>query len=151
MMGVGKTSIGRRLAKTLNVPFHDSDREVEVAAGCTVSDIFDYYGEKSFRDTERRTGVGAFINNETRALVKNKGLSVWLDADVEMILPRITKRSHRPQLNDAPPKETLEKLAKEYTPFYSQADIQVNCNNLDPNAMVESIVKSLENYDHKGL
>ena len=112
MMGVGKTSIGRYLAKALNVPFKDSDHEVEQASGCSVSDIYEMYGEQAFVDVEKRiikrlmdepphvlsTGVGSFIPQESRDLFAQKGISIWLDASYETLLPRVKRRDHRPQL-----------------------------------------------------
>lgn len=162
MMGVGKTSVGRRLAKRMNLSFSDTDHEVELAAGCTISDIYEYYGEKAFRDTEKKvmkrileetphvvsTGVGTFSDEETRDLIKDKATSVWLYADIESILPRITPRSHRPQLllQEEGTQETLERLIDEYYPIYQQADVKVNCMHKDTNDTVEAIIEALNAY-----
>lgn len=161
MMGVGKTSVGRRLAKRMHFPFSDTDHEVELAAGCTIRDIYEYYGEGAFRDTEKRvirrlleqpariisTGVGTFSDDESRSLIKEKATSVWLYADVQDILPRITRRSHRPQLTEGEEiEETLNRLIKEYYPIYEQADIKVNCMEMDTNAAVEMILTSLDDF-----
>ena len=160
MMGVGKTSVGRRLAKKLDLAFNDSDYEVEVAAGCTISDIYDLYGEKAFKDTEHRvidrllsetphvlsTGVGAFASDTTRKLLKENAITVWLYADIDSIIPRVTKRSHRPQLQEGDTKETLEKLAKEYHPIYSQADLRIDCTNKETSETVDLILEALRDY-----
>ena len=162
MMGVGKTSVGRRLAKRMNLSFSDTDHEVELAAGCTISDIYDFYGEQAFRDAEKRvmkrildetphvisTGVGTFADAEIRELIKEKATGVWLYADVESILPRITPRSHRPQLlqQGTDTKETLEKLIEEYYPIYEQADVKVDCMHKDTNDTVEAILQALDAY-----
>lgn len=161
MMGVGKTSVGRRLAKRMNLSFSDTDHEVELAAGCTISDIYEIYGEQAFRDTEKRvmkrilnetphvisTGVGTFADEATRAIIKQQATSIWLFADVEAILPRITPRSHRPQLQqEGDTKETLEKLINEYYPIYEQADVKVSCIHKDTNDTVEAIIEALDKY-----
>lgn len=162
MMGVGKTSVGRRLAKRMNLSFSDTDHEVEKAAGCTISDIYEFYGEQAFRDTEKRvmkrilketphvisTGVGTFSDPETRQLIKEDATSVWLYADLKAILPRITPRSHRPQLlqDDSDTKKTLETLIEQYYPIYEEADLQVNCMHKDTNDTVEAIIQALDEY-----
>ena len=160
MMGVGKTSIGRRLAKKMDLIFNDSDYEVELASGCTVNDIYDIYGEKVFKDTERRvidrllaegphvisTGVGACTSIQTRKLLKDNAITVWLYADVNSIIPRITKRTHRPQLENGDAKIILEKLAAKYHPFYSQSDLFVDCTEKEAMETVELIMNSLKSY-----
>lgn len=165
MMGVGKTSVGRRLAKRLSLPFSDTDHEVEMAAGYTISDIYEKYGEAIFRDTEKRimkrilkesphvisTGVGTFADEETQALVRENAVSVWLYAELEAILPRITPRSHRPQLmkNEKNVPEILKKMMEEYHPVYEKADIKVHCMHKDTNDTVEAIIETLNDYCHK--
>ncbi len=160
MMGVGKTSIGRRLSKRLGLTFTDSDNEVEVAAQCSVAEIFDIYGEAAFRDVEQRvvrrlltgsphvlaTGGSAFANESTRKIIKDYGVSVWLMADVETLLPRIERRDHRPQFSEGDPKETLGKLIETYTPSYSLADLHIDCNGTTPDAIVDKIVLELNRY-----
>ena len=117
MMGVGKSSIGKRLAARLNVPFADADDEIERAAGLSISEIFEKFGEDYFRDGERRviarlvegapkiiaTGGGAFVNADTRALILERAISIWLDADVKVLAARVGRRSHRPLLKDKGP------------------------------------------------
>lgn len=157
MMGVGKTSIGRKLAKQLGVQFKDSDQEVEAAAGQTVANIFAWYGEKAFRDTERRivsrllterphilsTGVEAFIMPETRKIIKENSYSVWLKASVDTIFPRVERRTHRPQLEKGDKKEILRNLIETYNPIYAEADIHIDCNNQAPDSTVDKIIEEL--------
>ena len=159
MMGVGKTSIGRYLSKALNVPFKDSDHEVEQASGCSISDVYELYGEQAFVDVEKRvikrlmdepphvlsTGVGSFIPQESRDLIAAKGISVWLDASYETLLPRVKRRDHRPQLeNDEGEKEALLKqYIDEYYPIYEEADYRINCDNQLPDKTVAKILEQL--------
>ncbi|ARN85276.1 shikimate kinase [Candidatus Nucleicultrix amoebiphila] len=158
MMGVGKTSIGRLLAKRLGLTFKDSDHEVEAAANCTVADIFAWYGEKAFRDTERlvikrladepphvlSTGVEVFINPDSREIIKKKCISVWLYASLETIYPRVARRSHRPQLEHGDKHEILEDLMKQYYPIYEQADIRVDCDHQPAETTVDRIILEIE-------
>lgn len=157
MMGVGKTSIGRKLAKQLGVQFKDSDQEVEVAAGQTVANIFAWYGEQAFRDTERRivsrllterphvlsTGVEAFIMPDTRKIIKDNSYSIWLKASVDTILPRVERRTHRPQLEKGDKKEILKNLVENYNPIYAEADIHINCDDQAPDLTVDKIIEEL--------
>lgn len=158
MMGVGKTSIGRKLAKKLEVTFCDSDHEVEQAAAFSVADIYEWYGEQAFKDTEQRvitrlltekephvlsTGVEAFINPEIRELVKRDAFSVWLKASIDTIYPRVIRRDHRPQLKNSDKRQALEKYIEDYSPIYSQADFDVDCDNHSPDQTVALIEKEL--------
>ncbi|MGI4850754.1 MAG: shikimate kinase [Janthinobacterium lividum] len=157
MMGVGKTSVGRKLAKQLGVLFRDSDQEVESAAGQTVANIYEWYGEQAFKDTERRvitrllserphilsTGVEAFINPETRDVIREKSYTVWLIASIETIFPRVERRSHRPQLEKGNKQEILEQLIAEYYPIYAQADIQIECDQQGADLTVDKIIDEL--------
>lgn len=158
MMGVGKTSIGRRLAKNLKVEFKDSDHEIEKAAGCSVSDVYELYGEQAFKDVEQRvigrlmdekphvlsTGVGAFINEHNRDLIQKKGFSIWLDASVKTLLPRVERRDHRPQLEAAEDKEALlQEYVDGYYPVYAKADFRVNCDDQLLDQTVEKILDEL--------
>ena len=141
MMGVGKTSIGRRFAKKLGVEFIDSDHEVEIAAKCSVSDIFEIYGESAFRDVERRvikrllndkphilaTGGGAFTDEEIVKNIQENGISVWLKAEAETLIPRLERRDHRPQFHQGEIAGELDELMEKYSPFYSKAVIHVDC------------------------
>ncbi len=158
LMGAGKTCIGRQVAQHFDVPFVDADREIEEAAGCCVADIFELYGEAAFRDGERRvikrllegeacvlaTGGGAFMNDETRALIGKTGTSLWLKADVEVLIKRTTGRKHRPLLNQGDPAKTLRKLVDERYPVYEQADIIVETHDEAQEATVERVVARLK-------
>jgi shikimate kinase len=139
MMGVGKTTIGRRVAAKLNRQFLDSDEEIEKAAQMSIPEIFEQRGESEFRAGETRviarvlkendivlaTGGGAFVNAETRALVKDGAVSVWLKANADILFERVSRRSNRPLLKTANPRATLEKLIEERYPIYAEADITV--------------------------
>ena len=140
MMGVGKTTIGRRLAPRLGLPFFDADAEIEQAAGMSVSDLFRLHGEKSFREGEARviarllegppmvlaTGGGALTTPSTRELIKKHALSIWIKADMDTILRRATRRGTRPLLKTGNPRETIERLMKEREAYYAAADIHVD-------------------------
>jgi shikimate kinase len=158
MMGAGKSSIGRRLAVRLNVPFVDADTEIEKAAGMSISDIFARHGEADFRSGEARviarlldggpqvlaTGGGAVMNAETRAAIKAKGVSVWLHADIDVLLRRINKRrSDRPMLQTAEPAETLRALLATREPVYAKADLTVQSREAPHDAIVTEIVTAL--------
>ncbi len=158
LMGAGKSCIGRRLAQRLNLPFRDADSEIEQAAGCSVADIFALYGEAAFRDGERRViarlldgppgvlalGGGAFIDTETRALVRQKSVSVWLRAGLDLLVQRTAGRGHRPLLNQGDPREILERLMAQRYPVYAEADIVVDARDEPPEATTERVLAALE-------
>ena len=158
MMGVGKTSIGRRLAAALDMPFIDADVEIETAARMTILEIFERYGEPQFRDSERRviarilseqqtvvaTGGGAFINPFTRTTITERGVSIWLKADVDVLLQRVRRRSNRPLLQSEDPEQTLRRLTEERDPYYEQADFCVVSQDGPHHTMVDSILETLE-------
>jgi shikimate kinase len=160
MMGAGKTSIGRRLAAKLDVPFRDADHEIETAAGCTVSEIFGRFGETAFREGECRvigrllhepphilaTGGGAFINANTRARIKSEALSIWLRASVDTILGRVQRRETRPLLRDGDPRETLQKLLAIREPIYAEADIVLETCDAPHATIVDRIAGLLEEH-----
>jgi shikimate kinase len=157
MMGVGKTSIGRRLAAQLGVEFADADEEIERASGLSIAEIFEKFGEPYFRDGERRviarlidgspkviaTGGGAFINDDTRALILERALSIWLDADIRILAERVSRRSHRPLLKDRDPVEVLTELGKVRNPLYAAADIHIRSDTSPHARTVESILKAI--------
>ena len=158
MMGVGKSSVGRRLAARLAIPFVDADTEIERAAGMSIADIFARHGEADFRSGEARviarllesgpqvlaTGGGAVLNPDTRALIKAKGVSIWLSADFDVLMRRINKRKNeRPLLQTADPAATLRALLAERDPIYAQADIAVQSREVAHEAIVADIVVAL--------
>jgi shikimate kinase len=158
MMGAGKSSIGRRLAARLDVPFRDADSEIETAAGCTISEIFERYGEDAFRDGERRviarlltepphvlaTGGGAFVDPQTRATIKDTAVSVWIRAPVDILVQRVKRRDTRPLLKHGDPRETLERLLKEREPTYAEADLVVESED-GPHALaVDRVIAALK-------
>jgi shikimate kinase len=163
MMGVGKSSIGRRLGARLGVPFVDADAEIETAAGTTIADIFARHGETAFRGGEARviarllesgpkvlaTGGGAVMNADTRAAIKAKGVSIWLNADVDVLMRRISKRKNdRPMLQTADPVATLRQLLAEREPLYAQADLIVQSREAPHDAIVTEIVAALTGFFH---
>jgi shikimate kinase len=157
MMGAGKSSIGKRLAARLGIPFADADAAIEEAAGMSVADIFEAHGEPSFRSGEARviarlldngpqvlaTGGGSFASRETRARIHDKGISVWLKADVEVLLRRVKRRDNRPLLRNDDPAATLTALLAAREPFYSEADVTVISREVPHEIIVEEIVTLL--------
>ena len=154
MMGAGKSSIGRRLAARLEIPFVDADAEIERAAGMTIADIFAKHGESSFRSGEARviarlleagpqvlaTGGGAFMNTDTRALIGQKGISIWLKADFDILMRRIRRRNDRPLLNTDSPADTLRALIEERYPVYQLADVTVHSRDVPHDTIVDEIL-----------
>jgi len=142
MMGVGKSTIGRKLAQLLGVPFADADEEIEAAAQLSVSEIFDKFGEAYFRDGERRviarlleagpsvlaTGGGAFVQPATRELIQERGIAIWLDSDVATLVERVGRRDTRPLLRGGDPKEIVGRLKAEREGAYAEAPIKVMSN-----------------------
>ncbi|MDH7638422.1 shikimate kinase [Sphingomonas oryzagri] len=157
LMGVGKSTVGRRLASRLHLPFVDADKEIETAAGLSIAEIFARYGEQAFRDGERRviarlidgrpkviaTGGGAFMNDETRALILKRATAVWLDADIDVLVDRVGRRDDRPLLHDRDPREVLIELSATRNPVYALAPIHVRSEPLPHDATVDSILKAL--------
>ena len=160
LMGSGKSSIGRRLAIRLGMPFKDSDTEVEAAAGCSTEEIFERYGEAAFRDGERRvirrllseppcvlaTGGGAFINDQTRSLIREKATSVWLRADLELLVQRTSRRQNRPLLKNGDLREILQKLIDVRYPVYAEADIVLDTDDSPQELTVDRLLVSLRNH-----
>ena len=160
LMGAGKSAVGRRLAARLNMPFVDADTEIETAAGCTIAEIFERHGEAAFRDGERRviarllegppivlaTGGGAFMDDDTRALVARTGISVWLRADLDTLVQRTAKRNHRPLLRDGDPAKTLKNLIAIRHPIYEQSDIVVESDDSPLDKTVDRVCKALDAY-----
>ena len=144
LMGVGKTTVGKALAAELNVPFRDADAQIEEAAGKSINEIFAQHGEQEFRRGERRvisrllideaphilaTGGGAFMDPETRALIKDRAVSVWLKADIDSLVKRVSRKNTRPLLRNGDPHEILTRLFNERSPFYAEADVHAESSN----------------------
>jgi shikimate kinase len=164
MMGAGKSSVGKRLAQALDLPFKDADDEIEKAAGRTISEIFAQHGEAEFREGERRviarlldepphvlaTGGGAFVNDSTRALVKAKAVSVWLKADPDVLARRVGRKDNRPLLRGKDPRKVLAELLAVREPAYSQADLIIESNEGPHQHTVEAIIAALKDRESKG-
>lgn len=161
MMGAGKTTVGRRLANRLGRQFIDSDEEIERAAQMSIPEIFEQRGEGEFRAGEMRviarllkekdivlaTGGGAFVNSDTRALVKAGAVSVWLKADLDLLFERVSRRANRPLLKTADPRGTLEKLIADRYPIYAEADLTVVSRDVpQDNVAVDVIVALLDHF-----
>lgn len=158
LMGAGKSTVGRRLATRLNLPFVDADTEIEEAAGMTVAEIFDRFGEPYFRDGERRviarlidgtpkviaTGGGAFVQDETRELILAAATAVWLDADPDVLADRVRRRDTRPLLRGRDPRDVLIELAARRNPFYAMAPIRVQSFHAPHDLTVNAILKELK-------
>ncbi|MCH8685795.1 shikimate kinase [Sphingosinicellaceae bacterium A1X5R2] len=157
LMGVGKSTIGRRLASRLNLPFVDADEEIERAAGLSISEIFERYGEETFRDGERRvirrlldgsvkviaTGGGAFVQDETRQVILDQSIAVWIDADIDILVERTSRRNTRPLLRAGDPKEILTRLAGTRSPYYAEAPIHIRSGRGPHDAAVDAIITAL--------
>ena len=160
LMGAGKSSIGRRLAQALNLPFVDADTEIETAAGSTIDEIFSRDGEEAFRNGERRviarlldrppqvlaTGGGAFMDPRTRALIGERAISVWLRADLDTLLTRVGRRNNRPLLKSGDPRAVLTKLMAERYPVYAEADITIDTVDGPPEATLARVVEGIERF-----
>ncbi|MGF1631688.1 MAG: shikimate kinase [Kiloniellaceae bacterium] len=160
LMGAGKSCIGRLLAAALDLPFVDADKEIEAAAGCSVEDIFAAHGEAAFRNGERRviarlltqpkmvlaTGGGAFMDPETRALIRSQATSVWLRADVDLLLRRTARRNNRPLLKRGDPREILARLIEERHPIYAEADVAVDSVDGPPEMTLARVMEALRRF-----
>ncbi len=159
-MGAGKSTVGKRLAKRLGLDFVDSDSEIELAADHSIAEIFARFGEESFRDGERRviarlvegppkviaTGGGAFMNEQTRELILERSVSVWLDADVETLAERVSRRDTRPLLKDKDPLLLLRDLASHRNPVYAKAHIHIRSQPMPHEKAVTRIVEALQEW-----
>jgi shikimate kinase len=157
LMGAGKSAVGRRLAASLNLPFTDADSEIEAAAGQSIAEIFAEHGEAYFRTGERKviarllengpqvlaTGGGAFMDPETRAAVKEYGISIWLKASLRVLMKRVGRRKNRPLLQVDNPETVMKKLMAERNPVYAEADITVESKDAPHEVMVGSIIDAL--------
>lgn len=161
LMGAGKTSVGRRLAEKLGIPFVDADHEIERAAGKTIKDIFAEHGEPYFREGERRviqrligdgaqvlaTGGGAYMNDETRARIQEHGISVWLKASLPLLMKRVSKRQDRPLLQAEDPEGVMRTLMEKRYPVYALADVTVESRDVQHGQMVNDVIRALAQWD----
>lgn len=160
LMGAGKSAIGRRLAHRLGLPFVDADDEIERAAGCTIAEFFERFGETEFRAGERRviarllegpthvlsTGGGAYIDPETRTLMRDKALTVWLRAELDVLFDRVKKRAHRPLLRQGDPREILGRLMDQRYPIYAEADLVVESTAQPADRTTEQVIEALRRH-----
>jgi shikimate kinase len=157
LMGAGKSAIGKRLAARLGLPFVDADDEIERAAGCTIAEFFEKHGEAEFRTGERRviarlldgpvhvlsTGGGAYMDSETRAIMRARALTVWLRADLDVLFDRVKRRGHRPLLRGGDPKEVLGRLMTQRYPIYAEADLVVDSTAQPVDLTTEEVIAAL--------
>jgi shikimate kinase len=157
LMGAGKSAIGRRLAARLDLPYADADTEIEAAAGESIEDIFLHHGEASFRDGERKviarlleggpivlaTGGGAYMNAETRERLAKSAVTVWLRADIGVLMSRVGRRDNRPLLKTGDPRAVMERLIAERYPVYAKADLTVESRDVPHEVIVDEIVNAL--------
>lgn len=160
LMGAGKSAIGKRLAVRLGLPFVDADDEIERAAGCSIAEFFERFGEAEFRAGERRvisrlldetphvlsTGGGAYMDPETRALMKQKALTVWLRADLDVLYDRVKRRGHRPLLRQGEPREILARLMGQRYPVYAEADIVVDSTAQPADRTTEQVLEAIRSH-----
>jgi shikimate kinase len=161
LMGAGKTTVGRRLADRLGLTFVDADHEIESAAGMTIPEIFADHGEAYFRDGERKviarlldsgqqvlaTGGGAYMNPETQTKIKERGISVWLKADLPLLMKRVNRRSDRPLLTNGDARATMERLIEQRYPVYAKADVTVESRDVAHTAIVGDVLRALAEWD----
>ncbi|WP_026620224.1 shikimate kinase [Ensifer sp. WSM1721] len=160
LMGAGKSAIGRLTAQALGIPFIDSDHEIERVSRMTISDLFATYGEEEFRALEARvlkrllrsgprvvsTGGGAYINERSRRQIKKGGLTIWLNAELDVLWERVNKRDTRPLLKTENPKQTLENLMRARYPIYAEADLTVLSRDVKKETMVEEVLAAIADY-----
>ena len=160
LMGAGKTSVGRRIAQRLGLNFVDADAEIEAAAGCTIAEIFARHGEAAFRDGERRviarlledpvqvlaTGGGAFMDPATRDCIRARGISLWLRAELDVLVRRVARRNHRPLLNQGDPKDILTRLMTIRHPVYAEADIVVDSLDAPTETTVDRCMAAIASH-----
>lgn len=163
MMGSGKSTVGNQLANLLDIPFVDSDKLIEEAAGMPISEIFSDFGEESFRDLEQKiiknnlkdgpkvfaTGGGSFLNPNSRNAIQKAGVVVWLDADIDILFNRIKKSKNRPLLQKPDPEAVLKQLLHDRTPIYAMADIKVKSSDSPIHSVLENIIFKLNSYLRK--
>lgn len=157
LMGAGKTTIGRKLAQVLDLPFVDTDHEIESASRMSVAELFEAYGEPEFRALEARvvqrlldegqrviaTGGGAYINDQTRSVLKEQAFTVWLKADLDLLMERVAKRPTRPLLFTADPRATMRDLMERRYPIYAEADFHAHSRNVRREVIAREIIEAL--------
>ena len=160
LMGAGKSAVGRKLAALLSLPFTDADQEIETVSKMTIPDLFEHYGEPEFRALEQRvitrllksgpqilaTGGGAFINEKTRQAIRQGGISVWLSADIDLLMERVSRRSNRPLLRDPDPRGVMRRLMRERYPVYETADIEVRSQDISKEDMAANVAAALAGW-----
>ncbi|WP_354188689.1 shikimate kinase [Bartonella silvatica] len=160
LMGAGKSVIGKRVATALHLPFYDSDKEIEKAAQMTISELFKVYGEPEFRNLEQRiilkiikqsplvlaTGGGAYINQDIRKAIHQNGISIWLKADLDILMERVSRRPTRPLLQTKNPKETMQKLMEQRYPIYAKANLTINSHKESRRTVVQNVIRSVQSY-----
>lgn len=160
LMGAGKSTVGRKLSQMLDLPFRDTDVEIETAARMTIPELFETYGEPEFRALEARvvarlalegpqvlaTGGGAYMSPETRAMLRERAVTVWLKADLDVLMERVRRRSNRPLLNTADPQGVMQGLIDARYPVYAEADITVTSRNIRREVIAEEIVEALDRH-----
>lgn len=160
LMGAGKTTIGKRIAQMLELDFYDADHEIERAAQMTIPELFELYGEQEFRNLEKRvimrligmgplvlaTGGGAYMNADTRRAISEQGISVWLNADLDTLMERVSRKSNRPLLRNENPRSVMEKLMQERYPVYAQADITVMSSNTRRDGVARDMVRMVDKH-----
>ncbi|WP_246191452.1 shikimate kinase [Aureimonas leprariae] len=160
LMGAGKSTVGRRLAQRLDVPFQDTDTEIEAVSRMTIPELFAAYGEDEFRALERRivarlaaegpqvlaTGGGAFMSEETRSVLATRAVTVWLNADLDTLMERVMRRNNRPLLKTGDPRETMRRLMETRYPVYGLADITVHSRQVKRETVAEEIVEALDRH-----
>ncbi len=157
LMGAGKTAIGRKVAQALGLPFSDSDHEIETASRMTIPELFELYGEAEFRALEQRvilriletgrqvlsTGGGAFMNEQTRLAIARQGISVWLKADIDILMERVSKKQNRPLLKNPDPRAVMEKLMAERYPIYAKATVTVPTRDERKEVIATEVIEAL--------
>lgn len=160
LMGAGKSVIGKRVATMLHLPFYDSDREIEKASKMTIPELFKIYGESEFRALEQRvilnlikksplvlaTGGGAYINQDIRKAIHQNGISIWLKADLDILMQRVSKRKTRPLLQTENPKETMQKLMEQRYPIYAKANLTINTHKESRLTVAKNVIRSVQHY-----
>lgn len=164
LMGAGKSAVGRKVAAMLDLPFVDADTEIETVSKMTIADLFAQYGEPEFRALEKRvvsrllktgprvlaTGGGAFINDQTRQTIGHRGVSVWLSADLDLLMDRVSRRSNRPLLRNADPRGVMQGLMEQRYPVYAKADIEVQSRDIPKEEMAANVIAAVARWMEEG-